>query len=867
VNTRATLLLSALLLVAAGVAWLILGSGERGTSGRDAPAPAVAPAERSREPANELVPPGALEEPEPGAAPAKRVAEAESAPAAKPAGPWIVRVLRDGAPAAGVDVVWASAEALRALPQDGKGAGADFVERVTLAGSRGATDDAGELVVPPLAAGAGIAASDGTRLDFHTVRGDETPPIVLELVLDRALPVKVVDARGEPVARAKVLLDLMDGPVNQQWTETTRSDGLATFRHIGVGRPVGDGAAGSVSVVGTFDVPIEVPFRVADWPEETLVLVVPESGVVVVEVVDEEGRLCEKLTGEVVLVIEREQLPGAMLYNRPRETAELEGGRARFERVGLGLELGASFDGRPELAPVRATFRGPAGAGEEVVVRLVVGAPEAVLLFRALDASGKPLAGTEVEIATKRSTESGSSITTGGESLATDAEGRVHMPLLETWHEGTRLELEVTHESGLAASVDVSRGFPPGETDLGDVVLRAPEVLVAGRILDIEGKPISGAHVKVETHSDDADADALEWWTFLWDVSKEDGSFSFPDGTTASELRLVVSSPDFVEPEPVPVTRGQRDVVIVLERGGAVAGSIVPPEGLSPSAFQIQRGASASSNRAVGVEADGSFVARGLAPGSVDVSVWLVPGNVRLTEIPGVEVVDGETTRDPRLQGIDCRDLVTALRVRVRRSDGELADGGWVRILGAPGDEAGFLIESGEARVLGQRGPLDLEIAVPGHRLARRFDVRADLEVVLDPAFRVRLELAREVELPGESTQLQVRLTRTSGPDDVRPPESLGLFRGAERTGWWNRYFGNETNSFGASREVFVSVQEPGTYTVEFFLVMGDPNGGMMSTSLASSQGTLPLELDESDADATFRVAPDAESLAQAFGR
>jgi hypothetical protein len=861
VNSRVTIVLTALLLLGGSLIYLLLREGPRDSGPRAAPASRdaaiAAPQGELERPLSASVPPAA-------AAPATRVAEtlAAGAPAT---GPWTVRVLREGTPAPDVDVAWATLEALRALPNDGKGAARDFVERVRFAGAHGRTNAAGELVLAPLPEGSGIAAFDGDTVAYHAVRGAETSPIVLELVLDRTLLVKVVDGRGTPVPHVPVLLDLVDGRVNQHWNETTRADGLATFRRIGVNRPLGAATLGTVSIAGTLDPPVEVPFRLADWPEAPLVLVVPDRGSVVIELVDEQGRLRTDLERDVELVIEREQHGGAMLYNRPRERVTPEGGRARFPLVGLGLRLRASCDGRPRFAPVEATFAGPLRAGEELVQRLVVGAPETTLLFRVLDPRNQPLAQSQVEVEITMHTGR-SSISTGGERLPTDAEGRVRMPLLDRWYAGSTLVLGLTHETGLAAEVDLSREFPPGEADLGDVAMKVPPVLVAGRLVDVDGKPVSYAQVKVETHAGN-DPSATQWWPILWANSGEDGSFSFAEGTTASDLRLAVSSQDFIDPEPLPFARGARDLMIVLERGGALAGSILAPEGLSPTTFELRCGSQESWDNSGAIEADGTFVLRGLAPDSVDVSVCLVPGQARLKDIHGVAVVDGETTRDPRLQGIDCRDLLSALHVSVKSADGLPADGGWVRVLGSTGREAGFLIEQGKALVLGPREPLDLEINVPGHRIERRFDVRSDLEVALQAAFRVRLELAREVELPAEPTRLQVRLERLSGPEDMRPAESLDLFRGAERTGWWNRYFGNDTNSFDASREVFATVQEPGFYTVEFFLVTGSPGGAMTSSSLTTSSDTPPLELDESRADATLRVKPDAHSLAEALGR
>ncbi len=879
-KTSAVVGLFALALALAGTLFLILSRGTNRRDGepeRTSSAQAAAAPEADQTAANELEAPAALEQAgETSIQPSERSRseiETEATPAAQA---WTVRVLRDGALAANVEVGWASAEALKRLPADGKAAKLDFTERVRVAGELARTDQAGELVIRALPSGSRIVAWDGALLAFHDVREDEASPIVLELAVDRTLLVRVLDTSGKPCANVPVLLEVQDGRNVFPWkARTAAPQGLATFRHIGVGSALDSrSAAGTVSIDAPLAQPEEATFRFQDWPEEPLELRLVEHGSVVVEVVDEAGKPVPSLMRGVTLSVQRPQAIGAVLYGRQRIEQQVVDGRVRFEPVGLGLTLEAALDARPERDQASTTFAGPIRAGEEVVARLVLPEPRVGLIFRVLNDRG--------ELLTKRSFESevtralaGSSITGAPLSYESDGEGRLRIPLFETWSEGMTLTLGLKHRdpsSGetLEAGLDVSRELPPGEVDLGDVVLRPPNVLVAGRVIDGAGAPVVSAQICVKAYEQSATGEEPRLWSTHYQSAGWDGRFSVPDREISAELQLLATAVGFISSDPLPFKRHERDLVITLHRGGALEGSIVPPEGVSSSAFQaeafpteIGRDLAEDRDRVQRASVDGSggFLLRGLTAGRVTVAVRLAPGDELLVEIPDVEIADGETTRDPRLQRIELAESVRALSIGVLRPDGRPADGGWIRVRGDPQQmEAGFLIENGVALVIGPAEPLDLEVNVPGFRIARLFAVESDREVVLEHAFRIRLELDSEVELPPEGTMLQVRLESVGEPDAA---QSLGLYRGAERTGWWNSFFGADENTFGASREVFVTIQEIGTYAVQFYLVLGQPDGAISSTTISPSDDTHPLELDESDADATFRVAPNEDELAR----
>src|SRR5262245_52919673 len=87
--------------------------------------------------------------------------------------PRLVRVLHDGAPAVGVELVWATPEMLRAV--DGT-LEPDELERLKQAGRHGRTDARGEAELPPLPAGSKVAAWDGVLLALHRTGEHEGSP-------------------------------------------------------------------------------------------------------------------------------------------------------------------------------------------------------------------------------------------------------------------------------------------------------------------------------------------------------------------------------------------------------------------------------------------------------------------------------------------------------------------------------------------------------------------------------------------------------------------------------------------------------------------------------------------------------------------
>src|SRR6185436_19428011 len=100
--------------------------------------------------------------------------------------------------------------------------------------------------------------------------------------------------------------------------------------------------------------------------------------------------------------------------------------------------------------------------------------------------------------------------------VTADAEGRFEWTLDVACAPGERRELELRAKARkLSARIDLSRPFPPGRIDMGDVVLRPLPLVASGRVVDPEGRPVKGVTVTVSTAIDDTGS-SKPFFVTLW---------------------------------------------------------------------------------------------------------------------------------------------------------------------------------------------------------------------------------------------------------------------------------------------------------------------------------------------------------------
>jgi hypothetical protein len=669
----------------------------------------------------------------------------------------------------------------------------------------------------------------------------------------------VLDPAQRPVAKVPVSLYLEIGGSSYDLTRSTGDDGLAVYEQVGkdLFDPI-ENAVVRARIVGTFRTPVASEPWTVDWPTEPVVLILPPSGSVVVEVRDATG-VALSTKKEVTLEADRVREAGTHLWRGDLEAARawIEDGQARFAPVEVGLSLRARIDARPEHGRGEVAFPGPAKEGQEVRALLVPDQAPAVLVLRFLAPDGRPLADAEVETSWTRRME-GALLMSGGTPRRTDPSGRRRITVDEPWREGSTVELLAEHRPSSAeswtATLDLSRSFPPGETDLGDLMLLPEEVLVSGRVVDEEGQGVSAFTARIEHSSGRGQAGSQH--------GDADGAFAFHGAAPFAEMQLRIDPDGYVAPEAIPFTPGTRGLEIVVRRGGGLVGSLQPVPGLRfDDLFVVARDEIGNTVGDGTIGADGTFELVGLPGGVLNVVFGSRPIEGDVLEVPGVRVTRGERQSDPRLQDLDLSDHLRVVRLTVGQADGLAAASGWVRPVRREKDPIAFVIEEGVARVLTRPEPIDLEVNVPGHRIVLLERVSTDQEVVLEPAFEVTLRVPDSLELPPEGTRLEVGLRRLD--TEFPRPNSLALMRGGRQAGWWSGTFRDGDTAFSIDRGVHFSVQETGSFDVSFYLISGSPEGGQIAYEI---DATSDLDIGPSDSGRTFVIEPDPEAYAQRRG-
>lgn len=259
----------------------------------------------------------------------------------------------------------------------------------------------------------------------------------------------------------------------------------------------------------------------------------------------------------------------------------------RFVPVSRRLEVGASEEATCAVTLAFERARRPSPLRVD---------PTPTLAVRLVDARGVPLSDVEVwwEYPDEGSPNAwfldeetgelrGRSFELG-EFLRSDADGRVEVKLAGA-EVLERVDVECTlwlPDRELAQGYAIARlhgRLVPGANDVGDAVVRAPQVLAAGRILDGRGRPVPGALV---TGPGGARAVADEGGVFLLVCDR-----SFGDVVWLS-ARAPGTGPEVFDSTRASVSHGDRDVTLRVNPRIVLRGRLRLPDGAPPEAFLVR---------------------------------------------------------------------------------------------------------------------------------------------------------------------------------------------------------------------------------------------------------------------------------------
>jgi protocatechuate 3,4-dioxygenase beta subunit len=570
-------------------------------------------------------------------------------------------------------------------------------------------DADGKLRLPkPAQQGAVVASAEGLWA-MATIPWDSTDPTYVTLEPDITLTARVVDLAGQPVQGVRVALRecARDDETFDFAVAETDASGLALFRHyrrLLDCRPTSiDGL--SFSIAEPLLEPVRVEFDPTAPPTEVVTLVLPPTGSVVL-------RLGERSTvRRAQLELRRSDVVAEREWQQRRHfegERDALNGTVRFSFVGLGGSVvPQTSQGNRSRAHDVARTAGPSRAGEEVQIQLALPRVSIEVSGRALDESGAPIADARCRVFF----ESGDlEFVRIGETAfnQTDADGRFVLKLDRGAKGASTLKFEwLTDGSVTAGEGAVSFDWPEGAErhDAGDVRVERLPIVVAGQVVDRNGRALAGADIsawigtqerQVE-HNDFIFKSSARWVNErnLRARSDKHGQFVVYGAMPSAELLLEAAS-DGANSPPTPVRLGDRNVTLVASHDGVLRGRVLFDESFSSDAIRVEAELEGAYDgtlpperlERLTVDAEGRFLFRGIQAGPYTVSIH-VGARSPAAVFEGVRVESGSDLVDPRLDPLDLRKLGRWRTVRVLEPDGSPSRD-WVLARPDP-DEAGGL--------------------------------------------------------------------------------------------------------------------------------------------------------------------------------
>ena len=655
--------------------------------------------------------------------------------------------------------------------------GVDYAERALAPTTPWHGDARGRLDLPELGEYTLVeGTAPGLSGQVEVSVGDPRP-CVLELAPDRELRILVRDDAGHAVGGVPVVLrdsDTQDDRLFAGWHTAISDDttGLAVMRHLLRDGPEELAEYDTVVACVPIDPLPRVEFDASRPADVPLELVLPPTGRLEVTVVDPAGRplIVEALVQVVPSSADLEL--GAGYAGKPylprAATRLVRGGKALFRHVGLGTELTLFARDERGFTALRTEVQGPRNVDEVVRVELPLGVRHALVRGRLLDEAARPCSSRRCRMVLWDLDMHGWIYRGEEHELTTDDGGRFLLPLWNTkelwrWAAVTIFPEAEGGDPVRGANRELSVPLSIGVNDLEDLTLTTPPLIVAGRVIDEEGRPVAGAKLPLFTREEEDPDEGRVPWSELWllgGATGSDGTFSIHAWNVGPRFALTVEHDGLLPTARVPFARGTSNLEIVVRRSGWIAGDIlwgadsslgdvdirVVPEAPPPGSEDEEREIRTWIDKRTR-----GFMVSEVPPGSCSITLLEKVSHLPLFQVEGIEVRAGEVTRDLRLRAIDLRDKVRSITLHVLDPEGQpVAE--LRAACRSTGTEAGRTWnvrgEDGRLTLLLGEQPVDVRVTAPGLRYVDLEGVDEDRTIALPPGYHLRLEVRQPGLLP-----------------------------------------------------------------------------------------------------------------------
>lgn len=722
------------------------------------------------------------------------------------------------------------------------------------------TDKSAKVMIPFPEGELILAGRTDTHFDFSM--STETADDEVELAIKHValLRVHVIDENGADVEGAPVGLRIKQDIFKQDMMRNfTAEDGWTNLRlfQLLLDRLPADGTF--VAIMGLFQEPIEKLVDLQELPEDGVELVMPESGSMTVTVVDEEGNPVEDYLGIMLNIVDPD--PG------PRMDEEIDQadfvdttqtGTLTIPRIGFGLDITVKATSINEILTGTVVVEGPTRSHPHVDVQVTISMEASVIKGRLVNAEGKPGPNITLRSRLVEEHEHGSSST--GRSVRTDEEGyfRVKLDDPDLGPNATRkltLTMKATRKKPERdAEIDLSRSFPPGETDFGDIMVTAPPLAASGRVLKPDSTPLRDAEIVLERKEASGDGpDDFYWDSMLHKRARtdKDGSFTVVGRFEPGTYRVRVSSPQYPSVHQ-PTRIGEEGMEITMAAGGGLTGTLlldkdIPRDQLDLRLERHQDSLSdpdVNSGFGINVETSGKFQHLGLTPGTFNIVLNCSDTDEELFRKDGVIVNLSDDGIATDVGTLDLRGQLRAFEVNFRNKEDKVVRDARVTI----GDSDNWhYVWKGRISVVTAKPGLDITIVSDGYRKLELKNVSGDETATLLQGIKVRLQVSNPQAIP---PGYAVRLTLRSAEPNSRSAYMYGI--------------GDGLNS---SYEQVVNAMEPGEFFVECQLSSDEGDQANTWWGISQPEGASPIQVVDVGGEQFFSIEINAERIASIVKR
>ncbi len=382
---------------------------------------------------------------------------------------------------------------------------------------------------------------------------------------------------------------------------------------------------------------------------------------------------------------------------------------------------------------------------------------------RLVDTDGKPITNETVSVAFVNPERA------DVRAMKTDGAGRLKLIIQEHFGDDHNIELYLLRrDRNPAGAQKTFRERPSRSQDLGDIRLEKEPIVLAGTVVDPDGKPLSGVLIEASgmfSRSSRSSSGSRKYTGFS---KKTDAQGRFEIRHLSGEIppfeiRLkgwcLASTLDFGV--------GDKDVKIVLEQAGSILASVKNPPHDGNIYLRLE---GQGEQKHVWIPKSGKITISDLAPGRYSLSLSGDSGALHMVE--DLHVKEGEALKDPRVQDLDWMPYIDTLEIEAVDETGQSIKDGEVSLYhqteGGGWSGTSGVIEKGKPfrHLISKKLSYIAEVKAKGYGRTIIKKAKGKIRAVLKPLIPIPITVRGKLNIPKDA-RLQVGLEAVRNPNDL----------------------------------------------------------------------------------------------------